>query len=158
MTDPDLDEKVVPPAEGEGEDETEPVTSAADTDEVTAKVDQAPPTIEYTAPPTIEDQTPPTIEDQAPSTVQDQTLEPTAEPTENPEAAEQTEAAENQEEVVTDEEVEDPKAYLKEQAKLRNKGDGIVLADDYYYDYESLVFKPLVSNEEKLSPGLLNLL
>jgi len=81
----------------------------------------------------------------------------TLEATETPENATNV-ANEDKPEGEKEEVEEDPKAYLKEQAKRRNKGDGHTLADDFYYDYESLIFKPVVSDEGKQAPDLLKIL
>ena len=81
---------------------------------------------------------------------------------EQSEATENTAAEVNEEEGEekkgTGEDVEDTKAYLKDQAKRRNKGDRQMIAEDFYYDYESLIFKPVVSDETKQAPDLLKIL
>ena len=54
--------------------------------------------------------------------------------------------------------MEDPKAYLKEQAKRRRGAQHNELADDFYYDYDSLIFKPVISEESNQPHDLLKLL
>ncbi len=128
MSDPDIKEKTEPTERGETEAESASPTEANP----------------------VEDQTTPeaTESQQAPSD-------------EQPETAENTTTVANEGKPEGEEEgkeEEDPKAYLKEQAKRRNKGDDQTLADDFYYDYESLIFKPVVSDDTKQAPDLLKIL
>ena len=58
----------------------------------------------------------------------------------------------------TEDKEPDPAEYLKDQAKRRKPADIKSIQDDFYYEYESMAFKPVVSKESKQSPDLVKLL
>ena len=52
----------------------------------------------------------------------------------------------------------EPDADMQEQAKRRRGAQHQELADDFYYDYDSLIFKPVISEESEQPHDLLKLL
>lgn len=83
------------------------------------------------------------------------TEEPVVDGEENKDKADSQEDGEAEDQ---EPEEEDPAAYMKEQARRRKPVEIKEIADDFYYDYEEKVFKPLISEESKQSPDLVKLL